>query len=44
MTFHIGNMKYNAVAVLLECDSRAQLHAEDILELTNVKGAVSTER
>ena len=40
MTFHLGNMKYNAIAVLFECDSRAQLHAEDILELPNVNGAV----
>ena len=44
MTFRLGNMKYSVTAVLLECDSRAQLHAKHILELTNVKGAASTER
>ena len=43
MTFRLGNMKYSVTAVLLECDSRAQLHAEYTLELPNVKGAVGSE-
>ena len=42
-TVHLGNRKYIAGAVAFECDSRAQLHAEDMLELPNVKGGVGTE-
>ncbi len=44
MTFRLGNLKYSVAAVLLKCDSRAQLHSEYTLELPSVKGAVGTER